>query len=246
MDGEIGPADHFKARSEVRAHVKRKRDEGAFDKPFKQRDFYELYGFRPQEVNLTGAVSLVGCRLPDLSNAIHPLLSRDRFDDTPDAIYDQLVPALRLASLYLTESSCMQFWVTMAFGDRTDDLALSQKHGRRCLRISKHVKMTAENVAAVVKLLNDFGTKDLIHFTFKKRLLQNRAWGCSGPIYDYSHNAFTKSVVRLHGDYYVVAKKLSILKYPEISQKLRFNFLFAVLIVHELVSSNEEIAVENY
>lgn len=54
-----------------------------------------------------------------------------------------------------------------------------------------------------------------------------------------------RSVIRIHADYYIIAKKLSQLKYQEVSQKLRFNFLFAVLIIHELAHSIEGMHMKN-
>ena len=238
MDGEVIPADHYQALQEVKMHVKRKRREGILSKPARRQRAPDFYGYRPQDLNYKGAVSLHDCRPSDLANDIHPLLVRARFDDTPDAIYNELVPALRLASLFLTRPICMQFWVTMAFGERIDDIKMSRKHSRRCQRIPQHVTPTHANTLAVIKHLHELGSKGLIHFRFKTKLLHNKAWGCSGPIYDYGHSRMTRSVVRLHSDYYTVAKKLSKLKYPEASQKLRFSFLFAVLLLHELVSGS--------
>lgn len=236
------PAEHYRDRREVKVHIKRKRDEGVLSKPSGGPESNELYGFRAHEVNAAGAVALQDCQASTLTNDIHPLLARARFDDTPDAIYDQLVPALRLASNFLTQPVCMQFWVTLAFAERRDDREMSFRYGKRCQRIGEHVKMTNENVAAVTKRLEEMGHANLIHFAFRNRtaMPQNDIWGCSWPIRDYrgaARKGLTRSLIRLHADYYIVAEKLSQLKYPEQSQILRFSFIFAVIVLHELVNS---------
>ena len=236
------PVDYFKSRGNVKLHVKRKRDEGSLSKPIGRQSENQMYGFNPQEVNIRGAVSLENCQPSCLANDIHPLLARARFDDTPDAIYDQLMPALRLASMFLTQPACMQFWVTLALAERRDDPQTSQKYGRRCQRIDGHVQMTEENTMGVVKQLEDIAKLNLIHFTFRHRdkMPVRDVWACAAPIRSYRGDGgrdLTRSIIRLHADYYIVAEKLSKLKYPEQSQQLRFSFLFAVLILHELVSS---------
>lgn len=231
------PAEHYESRKLVRAHVKRKREEGLPFASTTRGGVAEPYGYRPQELNDKGAVALKGCRPSNLSNPIHPLLARSRFDDTPDAIYDELSPALRLASLFLTQPLCMRFWVTLGFGERVFDAEMTRKHGRPCQRISHHTPMTPENTAAMIRHLQELGHKDLIHFAFQNKLKQNLAYGCAGPIYDYRRtDPLTRVVICLHADTYVVARKLSILQYPETSQQVRFSFYFAVLIMHELVS----------
>ena len=232
------PTDHFRERREVQVHVKRKRDEGIL---LKRPHSNELYGFRAHEVNSAGAVFLENCQASNLTNDIHPLLARARFDDTPDAIYDQLIPALRLASYLLTQPVCMQFWVTLALAERKDDREMSFQYGKRCQRIDEHVELTNENIATVTKRLEDMGNANLIHFAFRHRtaMPQSDIWGCSWPIRDYRGAArrdLTRSLIRLHADYYIVAEKLSQLKYPEQSQSLRFSFIFAVIVLHELVS----------
>ena len=248
MDSEVTPSDFYRERAGIRSHIKRKRQDVIMPK-FSKRELRNIGGFRPQDVNLAGAVSLWGCRASNLDNEIHPLLVRSRFDDTPDAIYDQLVPALRLATMFLTQPVCMQFWVTVALGERHCDPEMSSKYGRKCQRIPNHVELTKENTAKVIRHLRELGDANIIHFAFRHKLLQEvgGAWGSSGPICDYLgarrtcglKGRLTRSIIRLHADHYIIAKKLSQLKYPEVSQELRFSFFFANLIMHELAHSIE-------
>ena len=248
VDSEITPSDFYRTRKDIRKHTKRKRQDLVIQKSSRQK-WEDASGFKPYEVNYSGAVYLEECRASNLDNGIHPLLQRSRFDDTPDAIYDQFIPALRLATMFLTQPVCMQFWVTVALGKRCDDSEMSNKYGRKCQRIANHVEMTKENTRRVIAHLKDLGESNIIHFAFRHKLLQEigGAWGSSGPICEYlgvgrmygPKGPLTRSIIRLHADHYIIAKKLSQLKYPELSQTLRFNFFFANLIMHELAHSIE-------
>ena len=243
VDNEVKPSKFYETRGEVRDHVKKRKREGILPRQSKKQWRNERHGFRAQEVNWNGAVHLEGCKPSNLSNDIHPLFDRSNFDDTPDAIYDQLLPGLQLATMFLTQKICMQFWVTLAMGDRRDDAEMTSRNGKLSQRIDKHVELTEERARTVIEHINAIGKSKLIHFRFRHKL--EGVWGTSAPICEYRgiereyhglKGDLVRSIVRIHSDYYIIAKKLSQLKYQEISQKLRFNFLFAVLIIHELVS----------
>lgn len=250
VENEIKPSRFYETRGEVKDHVKKRKREGVLPRRSKKEWRNERHGFRAQEVNWNGAVHLKGCKPSNLTNDIHPIFDRSNFDDTPDSIYDQLIPGLQLATMFLTQKICMQFWVTLAMGDRTPDLEMTSRNGKLSQRINDHVELTDERARTVIEHLNVIGKSNLIHFRFKNRLQgfaseEFGAWGTSIPICDYKgvekdyhglKGDLVRSIIRIHGDYYVIAKKLSQLKYQEESQKLRFNFLFAVLMIHELVS----------
>lgn len=255
VDNEIKPSKFYKTRGEVRDHVKKRKREGVLPRQSKKQwRNEERHGFRAQEVNWNGAVHLEGCKPSSLSNDIHPLFDRSNFDDTPDAVYDQLIPGLQLATMFLTQKICMQFWVTLAIGDRRDDTEMTSRNGKLSQRIDKHVELTEERAKTVIEHINTIGKSKMIHFRFRHKL--EGAWGTSAPICEYRglerdyhglKGDLVRSIIRIHSDYYIIAKKLSQLKYQEISQKLRFNFLFAVLIIHELVSHLSSISYhENY
>jgi hypothetical protein len=250
MEEAVSATSFYQTRAEVRTHAKkRKRELGILPKSLRYDRQQERQGFQAQEVNSVGAVHLEDCRPSNLRNAIHPLFDRSCFDDTPDAIYDQLIPALQLATMFLTQPICMQFWVTLALGYRRDDAEMSAYNGKQCQRIDSHLELTQERAHAMIKRILALGRSKLIQFRFKNRLSSSKggAWGTSAPICDYRgiqqefhgrQGPLIRSLVKLHADYYIVAKKLSQLKYPEVSQKLRFSFNFAVLLVHELVSQS--------
>ncbi|KAF2146062.1 uncharacterized protein K452DRAFT_294670 [Aplosporella prunicola CBS 121167] len=55
----------------------------------------------------------------DLTNDVHPLLAYSAFADTPQDLYGSCLPALRLASLFLTEPAYRGWWVKAAYGHST-------------------------------------------------------------------------------------------------------------------------------
>lgn len=252
MDCGITPSEFYATRKEVRNHAKKRKREAAVPNiNMSRRELAdERHGFRAEEVNRNGAISIQDCKPSTLSNDIHPLFDRSNFDDTPDAIYDQLIPALQLASMFLMQPICMQYWVTLAMGHRADDAEMSAKNGKLSQRIASHVELTLERAQSVIAHIKGIGKSNLIHFRFKHGLYGDRAagvaWGLSDPICDYQgierdyhglKGSFVRSIIRIHADYYVIAKKLSQLKYQEVSQKLRFSFNFAVLVMHEVVGN---------
>ena len=250
VENEIKPSRFYETRGEVREHVKKRKREGLLPKQTRKQWRGERHGFRAQEVNFNGAIHLKGCKPSNLTNDIHPIFDRSNFDDTPDAIYDQLIPGLQLATMFLTQKICMQFWVTLAMGDRRDDPEMTSRNGKLSQRIDNHVELTEERARTVIEHINAIGKSNLIDFRFKNKLQgfsfeEFGAWGTSVPICDYQgierdyhglKGDLVRSIIRIHADYYIIAKKLSQLRYQEVSQKLRFNFLFAVLMIHELVS----------
>ena len=250
VENEIKPSRFYETRGEVREHVKKRKREGVLPRQSKKQWRHERHGFRAHEVNQNGAVHLEGCKPSNLTNEVHSIFDRSNFDDTPDAIYDQLIPGLQLATMFLTQKICMQFWVTLAMGDRKDDPEMTSRNGKLSQRIETHVELTESKATNVIEHINTIGKSNLIHFRFKHKLQgfsheDFNAWGTSVPICDYKgiereyhglKGDLVPSIIRVHADYYIIAKKLSQLKYHEISQKLRFNFLFAVLMIHELVS----------
>ncbi|MCJ1273815.1 hypothetical protein MMC21_001608 [Puttea exsequens] len=258
VESSLSPSRFYRSRIGVKEHVKKRKrgDETTTSSRLKMNAGHDRHGFRPQEVNMNGAVHLEDCRPSNLTNEIHPLFDHSCFDDVPDAIYEQLIPGLQLATMFLTQPICMQFWVTLAYGDRQDDPEQSKENGKWAQRIASHVPLTSQNTSDIIELLEGLGKSRLVHFRFKQKLAGTKtmsgAWGLSDPICDYKgiqkeahgqKSSLIRSIIRIHADYYIVAKRLSQLKYSEVSQKLRFSFMFATLIVHELAHTIEGIHI---
>ncbi len=239
---EESASDFYKQKAILVKNNKRKRDPDVFTVVSHRK---RRYGFRPQEVLWNGAIDWKDCKPSNLTNGIHPLLRHSRFDDCPDAIYAELQPGLRLATMFLTQPICSQFWVTLMKGERDIDQDLSRVHGVKCRRIKENVPMTEENTSAVINYVRQLDEADIIHWSFKHDLKVNDASAYGTAMFVCDNQAgFTKGPIntvlrhhiRLHADFYIVASRLSKLRHPNTEQKLRFGFFLAVIVCHELVS----------
>lgn len=241
LDLEVGPEDFYKLREQCKLLDKRKRAAGLLPMSTKQ---YQRYGFRPEELLSAGALYSPNAKTSNLNNKLHPFFHRSRFDDTPDIIYDQLVPGLRLATMFMTQPICCQYWVTLANGQRKHDFKTSNRLGRACLRIYKDVPLNLENATEIIEYIRKLDDASIIHFTFKKNLYLNTpkdVLARTRPVCDVDFEipeglTFRpkRSHVCLHHDFYTAAKKLSRLKHPDPALLLRFNFFLACNILHEM------------
>ena len=215
------------------------------------------YGFQAEELLFKGALDLPDSQLRQPSNLrdeVHPLFERDNFDDCPDQIYDQLLPGLRLATKFITSSPLLQHWITTLFGERKRTLDSSGAFNRE--RIDWDVPLSPDNIAKFVTASRTWAK--LFHVTFIPQLNKHGSddddpcCGYTHPIVDYNKNETvpcnrpleglrlaTRSRIKLHGDYYIAASKFAVMKYPNVAQKLRFNLMFAITIVHELAHAVE-------
>lgn len=234
---ETNPQWFFGKRNEWRRHEKRKRSFGVPDWGRNRR-----YGFRAEELLWTGALDLHGAKPSNLDNEIHPLLSHDNFDDCPQEIYDQLMPACRLATMFLTKDVCMQYWVTLARGTRELDPGMTLSSGVRQERIREDVPLTDANIAEIRQYLKDLQkAENPIRFTFSPAMPLQNTYAVSSSICDYNfkhrlhpERKFRHALIYLHQDYFTTAERLSQLHYPDEAQQLRFNFLLANTLIHEL------------
>lgn len=240
---EIGPSEVYKQKDIIVKENKLKRDRGMFTAVTRRN---KHVGFLPQQVQAHGALDLKDCKPSKLTNDIHPLLRHSRFDDCPDFIYSILEPGLRLATLFLTQPICCQFWVLLMKGKRSSDPEHSRIHGASCYRIAENVPMTKANTEEVIEYMKRLDDADMALWSFKRNLKFGDcpAYGVAQGVCDYQPE-FTKGPIntvvrhnlRLHADFYIAASKFSALgTNANCAQFLRFSFFLAVIICHELVS----------
>lgn len=234
------PSQFYKWRADAKRINKRKREEGILSNYTEGNRI----GFQPEELILNGALDMKDCRPSNLTNEIHSLFGRNRFDDCPDYIYDQFIPALRLATLFLTKPICFQFWVTVGLGTRKFDEEGSRRCGYATERIEENVPMTEENTSCLIDYIQELDQSTLVHFGFKPALTMGgiQVWAVAQEICDYyvekprrPFTAIRRHNVRLHGDFYIAAQRSAQLGHPDPAQQLRFHFFLAVVLVHELV-----------
>lgn len=223
------------------------------------------FGFKGEGLISAKALSLEyrPIRPNNLEVPIHPLFQLDHWNNTPDDIYEFLKPALRLATMFLSQERCMRWWCTMLLGEREPDMSDIHKFGRPAQRIRAPVPITPGNALTAIEYLWEKGEEvvegegHLLSFRFGENL--HLSWG-RGPAFaytcpldtwegplpthktwmdHYSKKKMHRAVVGLHGDYYKQACKLRDLKFPDENQKLRFYFLFAVSLCHEVAHTVE-------
>jgi hypothetical protein len=168
---------------------------------------------------------------------IHPIFGEDNFHDCPQYIYDTLKPGLRLCTLLLTHRATSPFWLTLRYGERTT----TANHGVK--RIIKDVIWNQLQADDYANNLQRFAQSLHFHFGMfpTPHHTMDYSYGSMHPIKDHlvgwqpkPGEPCRRSRVRLHTDFYTTARKLSKLRNPDQAQVLRFNFFFAVNLVHEL------------
>lgn len=239
LASDTTPKLFYELRGACQRKDKRKRAPGTTPKTRTK----ERYGFRPEELLWYGAIQLPNAKPSNLTNELHPFFHHSHFDDCADAIYEQLVPGLRLATMFLTQPVCAQFWATVAKGERKLDHEMTVKMNRSCWRISKDVPVTQKSAIEIFEYIKSLNNAQMLHFTFAKALelpQKGPCWAITKHVHDYKAEIskglrfqITRSHIRLHTDLYTGANKLSQLRFPDQAQKLRFNLLVAIHIVHE-------------
>lgn len=197
------------------------------------------HGFDPVQVLKKHAITfrdVVDSPRNNLASDIHVLFRETNFHGCPQHIYEVLKPGLQLASQLLTHRATSAFWYTVLWGRRD---VFSPPHAR----IPDDVPWTKENESRFHEHLKSLA--DSIHFHFSlwptPKHCTDHSYGSMHPIKDLRHgwlpnprDPCRKSRIRLHTDFYTTAKRLSLLKSPDLSMVLRFNLLIANVLCHEL------------
>ena len=74
--------------------------------------------FYDSELKVAGILELSCAKPSDLNNPIHPIFYYRNFHQLSLPTYETLMPALRLASLLVTEVHCLEWWVFVLNGHR--------------------------------------------------------------------------------------------------------------------------------
>lgn len=199
-----------------------------------------INGFVPEELVRSGALSCVPCRRNDLINPVHPIFRYENFINCDRKVYDELLPAFRLATNWLMHSACRYFWTTLLWGRRVIDTGKTMELGQLTFRISRfNMKPTEQNSRLYELYLNQLASR--ISFTFSKRVWHDHsAYGlASFPVTRnlgaIDNHPWSKDArVLLMHDFYTQAAKLASLQYPDEAMRLRFHFFTAVNVCHEL------------
>lgn len=132
-----------------------------------------------------------------LDNDIHPIFRVDNFHGCPDAVYDVLKPALRLATVLLFSQATSIFWHTLVFGVRKPCGKTTEQYGQPCCRISEDVAWTEEHAVAFKTFLDN--QVDTVHFMFHRQPLPpDPAYASMGLVADYKNGLMRRLDSKCH------------------------------------------------
>jgi hypothetical protein len=199
-------------------------------------------GFDPVQILKKHAIQFQTPDCPqtsDLNCDIHPLFREENFHGCPEHIYEVFKPGLRLATLLLSHKATASFWHALIFGQRTE----FKKQGTAYSRIREEVPWTQANSDAFSNMLSQMANSVHFHFSLWPSERNKGVWtyGSMHAIRDYKSGYLPKPNERcrqcricMHTDFYITAKRLSLLSHRDPAMVLRFNFFFAVNICHEM------------
>lgn len=179
--------------------------------------------FYNPELRAAGILELSCARPSDLDNPIHPIFRHGNFYRLPVASYNALAPALRLASLLITEVHCLEWWVSVLHGPRLPIPGVGKRHG---VLLSVDPITTSHLHTTRSFLLN---LANHITFRFKSQGEEHHAYGMQlHSTSDRSHQVieFSSRFQEFIEDGYLANSS--------VSHQLRFLFFFALNMVHEL------------
>lgn len=223
------------------------------------------FGFSREEVVMYGGLSCTPCRPSNLSDPfITTIFRQENFFNTPQDVYDELMPALKLAEKFIIDRTQIQYWSTLAFGKRVIDKQLTAQKRVCHERIVTTVDVTDAVYDQTMNLLNRLGK--LVEFRFPRNDAEFETDGCFGytlkagrywNLAPQHHEYLSKSlwpagipfamarpygpdlwedgqIINLHPDLFVTAKRFIATRNVDPAHRLRFHFWFAVNLCHEL------------
>jgi hypothetical protein len=125
-------------------------------------------GWQADELRASTALDMCGCSPSNLTNDVHPIFSYDNFNRCKRDVYNQLLPALRLATQFLTHPGCARYWTTLFFGIWQPDNALAQHLGHPVYRIPKLADYSNDETSLALKMLKQIA--EYTTFDFKDDL----------------------------------------------------------------------------
>ncbi|KAL1632307.1 hypothetical protein SLS56_003722 [Neofusicoccum ribis] len=174
---------------------------------------------------------------PNISNEIHPLFRRSNFPTLSLRQYEAFGLGLRLASLFITAEPMLEWWVHAAFGFRVphprnaDKFVLEQA-------MEYNAGHTASVEAALVSLADfvdfDFDVYKGFFSLGRTSIREVRHPAAASPhgLFREVNRQGKRIITMLHADFQTYASK-GFWEDP-LDAQLRFSFLLAVTIVHEM------------
>ncbi|KAI9737786.1 MAG: hypothetical protein M1834_009154 [Cirrosporium novae-zelandiae] len=165
-----------------------------------------------------------------LTNEVHPIFSRQVFDQLEDEIYELFLPTLRLATKFITTPCCLQLFADLTFSSRAVD---PTKKGPRSRPISRLVTTTPNQKTITPAQFSLLQTHllSLVPYTRIRfaEMLQIHPHMMLGTMHTSS-----EFLVLIDADHLSFLLKLSRNGNLNPAQTLRSNFFIALCLCHEL------------
>jgi hypothetical protein len=142
------------------------KDTGGWFEPAEPFDAWEGEEDQMQEL---GALE-IDAPLPDLDNPIHPIFQSRNFLGLSEAAYNNMKPAFRLASLFLTDDSAVGWWQSLISGKYTKD----EGSGRQYIKVPHRPIADATAKARAALILNTLAND--IDFAFLPTGVNDGQW----------------------------------------------------------------------
>lgn len=165
-----------------------------------------------------------------LSNPILPLLGRNRWPVEAQDVFPMLEPALRLASLFLSEPSISSYWLTLIDGKRTRFSYAKLKTPRAYSWIQKEMTPSASNPNRVMEFLALM--QNHIHYNFHDDAKGRPSFGWCDT--NESEDGTHEHDININPIFRNFAKTNMGRTQDNPNAILRFNFLMAVTLTHEI------------
>ncbi|KAH0533968.1 hypothetical protein FGG08_007421 [Glutinoglossum americanum] len=179
--------------------------------------------FYDSELLAAGILELSCAKPSDLDNCIHPIFRHENFRQLCLVTYETLTPALRFASLLITEAHCLEWWVSILFGRRVPVSNLPKK---RSVILPVDPITTDHFFAAEEHLL---GLESRITFRFTVQDEAQYAYGMQFR----SASGRDRQVIEFSDRFRDFVESGGFAN-SSVSHQLRFLFFFALNMVHEL------------
>jgi len=179
--------------------------------------------FHHSELLAAGILELSCAKPSNLDNRIHPIFRRKNFCQLHPSTYEALIPALRLASLLITEVHCLEWWVSTLFGHRVPVSNLPKKRSV----ILPVDPITADHFFATKEYL--LGLKSRITLRFRAQDEAQYAYGTQFR----SASGRGQQVIEFSDRFRDFIESGGFAN-SSVSHQLRFLLFFALNMVHEL------------
>ncbi|MCJ1471256.1 hypothetical protein MMC07_009904 [Pseudocyphellaria aurata] len=176
-----------------------------------------------------------------LSNAIHLLFAPKAWDNVSNTGYDSMIPALRLATRFISDPQLLHYWHALLHGPR--EIVQEWREVKGSLHAKKNFAfhpnrdpftrlpfLTSEMMKRVHLSFHRLSRTTRFQFSFdcnRKPSLTRRVTTRPPPLPELSHFGKASDVL-IHGGHLVALADQSC----STSRKLRIQFIFAVSLVH--------------